>query len=518
MFKKSQALAKEIKTYPVTPLNRASVEASSARLNALLREIENTPGTTTQPSAPVRLRNITPMLRNFVLTDAIALFTGFLLAWSLALVVNLVFFDRQMPNSAEDIVPIATFFTIGGGVLLWFEHTSHYSVRLPFWIETKKITGTIAFAMLINGFMQFAVKQDISRLWLMSAWLFTGVGMVVLRGVLRKLYRHYGEWRVPALVVGSKQRAQEVRRALASEKSLGYEVVAEIEDLSTVYQNAGRSWRSLCAGYGAEYVILALDGQDFGKNEQALAQLMREEVPYSIAPSLNGAPVYGIVPYYFFNHDVLLLAQNHGLDRGLPCFIKRTFDIVVSLAALAVLGPFLLVIALLVKLDGGKALYGHKRLGLNNKAFSCLKFRSMIVNSDEVLKKYLAENEEARIEWMRDYKLRNDPRVTRIGAFLRRTSIDELPQLINVLKGEMSIVGPRPIVMAETEKYSYDISYYCRVRPGITGLWQVSGRSDVSYADRVHMDAWYVRNWSVWHDIAIIFKTFPAVLKRDGAY
>jgi undecaprenyl-phosphate galactose phosphotransferase len=155
---------------------------------------------------------------------------------------------------------------------------------------------------------------------------------------------------------------------------------------------------------------------------------------------------------------------------------------------------------------------------MNGRYFPCLKFRSMIVNSDAVLKKHLATNAEARAEWEREHKLRNDPRVTRLGKILRRTSIDELPQLLNVLRGEMSIVGPRPIIVAETEKYDNDISHYYRVRPGITGLWQVSGRNDVSYAERVRMDSWYVRNWSLWHDIVIVCKTFGVVLKGRGAY
>lgn len=327
-------------------------------------------------------------------------------------------------------------------------------------------------------------------------------------------------------MVGNKQNVEDLRRALASEPSLGYEIVAATDDLAQAFQDAGRSWKTLCALRGAEYVVLALGGNDMAKSEQALAQLMREDVPYSIAPSLCKAPVFGLVPQYFFNHDVMLLTQNRGLDRGLPCFIKRVFDIVVSSTALVFLSPFLLVAAILVKMDGGAVFFGDKRLGFNGKAFSCLKFRSMVINSDEVLKRHLAENAEARVEWEVNHKLNSgDPRVTGIGKFLRRTSMDELPQLLNVLKGEMSIVGPRPIIVGprpiigtETEKYGSDISYYCRVRPGITGLWQVSGRADVSYAERVRMDAWYVRNWSVWHDIAIIFKTIPVILKREGAY
>ena len=128
------------------------------------------------------------------------------------------------------------------------------------------------------------------------------------------------------------------------------------------------------------------------------------------------------------------------------------------------------------------------------------------------------EHAEARKEWEQDHKLKNDPRITRLGSFLRNSSLDELPQLINVLRGEMSLVGPRPIVAAEVSKYEHDIAHYYRVSPGITGLWQVSGRNDVSYEQRVQMDSWYVRNWSLWHDIAILCKTLPALLKRSGAY
>jgi lipopolysaccharide/colanic/teichoic acid biosynthesis glycosyltransferase len=142
----------------------------------------------------------------------------------------------------------------------------------------------------------------------------------------------------------------------------------------------------------------------------------------------------------------------------------------------------------------------------------------MIPNSQEVLQKHLQAHPEARIEWDADQKLKNDPRITPIGNFLRSTSLDELPQLINVLRGEMSLVGPRPIVTDEVSKYEHDIAHYYRVRPGITGLWQVSGRNDVSYTQRVQMDSWYVRNWSLWHDIAILCKTLPALLKRSGAY
>ncbi|HDV2047428.1 TPA: sugar transferase, partial [Escherichia coli] len=155
----------------------------------------------------------------------------------------------------------------------------------------------------------------------------------------------------------------------------------------------------------------------------------------------------------------------------------------------------------------GPAIYGHERIGKGGKPFKCLKFRSMVINSKEVLEELLLKDVNARKEWEETFKLKNDPRVTKIGAFLRRTSLDELPQLFNVLKGEMSLVGPRPIITAELERYNEEVDYYLLSKPGMTGLWQVSGRSDVDYETRVYLDAWYVKNWSMWNDIAILFKT-----------
>ena len=524
---KTDELISEQVQHTSAPKEKVYSDVNTERLSALLRDIEQeTPITSITPPVIRPVRNISNMLRSYILTDAIGIIGGFLCAWTLALITNILFRGSSLPNTVDDITPIAKYFLIGGGVILWFEHSSHYSVRLPYWIETKKIVSTICFAMLIDGFLQFATKQDESRLWLMSSWLFAGTNIIILRAIWRDVLRRRGVWSIPAIIVGNKQSVEDVRRALASEPSLGYNIVGDIDDLSMAFKTSGYSWKALCSRYNADYVILAMHGSDLIKSEQALAQLMREDIPYSIAPALYKAPVFGMVPQYFFNHDVMLLTQNRGLDRGLPCFLKRTFDIVVSATALVLLSPFLAIVALLVSKDGGPVFFGDKRLGLSGENFSCLKFRSMIINSDEVLHKYLEENPQAHEEWEKNHKLTGgDPRVTTIGRFLRRTSMGELPQLINVLKGEMSIVGPRPIIVGprpiigtETEKYGNDITYYCRVRPGITGLWQVSGRADVSYAERVRMDAWYVRNWSVWHDIAIIFKTIPVLLKSKGAY
>jgi lipopolysaccharide/colanic/teichoic acid biosynthesis glycosyltransferase len=198
--------------------------------------------------------------------------------------------------------------------------------------------------------------------------------------------------------------------------------------------------------------------------------------------------------------------------------LKRGFDIVAAASAIVLLAPFFLVIAMLVKRDGGPAFYGHTRVGRHGRKFRCLKFRSMVVNSDQVLKDLLARDPEARAEWEREFKLKNDVRVTRIGHFLRRSSLDELPQIWNVLRGEMSFVGPRPIIDQELERYGDASKYYLMATPGITGLWQVSGRNDIDYATRVSLDVSYVMNWTFRKDIGILFKTFFVVIRGSGAY
>jgi exopolysaccharide production protein ExoY len=198
---------------------------------------------------------------------------------------------------------------------------------------------------------------------------------------------------------------------------------------------------------------------------------------------------------------------------------KRWFDVAGALTAILLLLPLFCLIALAIKLwDRGPVFYRHSRIGLNGTAFECLKFRSMVVNAEEVLARHLTANSEAAREWEESRKLKRDPRITPLGASMRKTSIDELPQLLNILKGEMSLVGPRPIVTAEVPKYGAAIDHYLRARPGLTGPWQVSGRNDVDYQSRVELDRAYVEDWSFWRDLVIIAKTARVVATARGSY
>ena len=199
--------------------------------------------------------------------------------------------------------------------------------------------------------------------------------------------------------------------------------------------------------------------------------------------------------------------------------VTRAMDVTIVTLAIIFLMPLMVLIALAIFLqDGGPVLFSHRRIGLGGRPFYCLKFRSMAVGAEARLAALLASSPAVRAEWARDHKLRFDPRITPLGAFLRRSSLDELPQLINVLRGEMSIVGPRPIVEAEISRYGRRFRHYCSVKPGITGLWQISGRTDVSYRARVALDCLFIKAKCPWLYLWIIIATIPAVLMRKGSY
>lgn len=199
---------------------------------------------------------------------------------------------------------------------------------------------------------------------------------------------------------------------------------------------------------------------------------------------------------------------------------KRAFDLTSVLVILVLFSPIMLGVALAVRLTTGKqVIYGHTRVGRNGQEFKCYKFRSMVTNSEEVLKHLLETDPQARAEWNRDFKLKNDPRITRVGRFIRKTSLDELPQLWNVLRGDMSVVGPRPVVRQELDRYYAEArEHYLSVPPGLTGLWQVSGRNDMDYDERVQLDRHYVDNWNVWTDFTIVMRTVGVMVGRKGAY
>ena len=410
----------------------------------------------------------------------------------------------------------------------WFwVRMRHYTYRKPFWFELKEIIRTLfVFSLLDLALIAFS-KWDFSRMVWVFSWSWALLLLPLMRALVKRAISRAGQWQKETIIIGSGKNALEAYAALQSEEILGYNVQAfiSLDDENNpaklngvpVITRKDINWQTM--DRDNTQFIVATEYEQQAVRDHWLKFLSRMKCrSVSVIPTLRGVPLYGTDMSFIFSHEVMILRVSNNLAKRSSRFLKRTFDIVVASLLLLFLSPVFGLLCWMVKRDGGKAIYGHERVGQDGAKFKCLKFRSMVTNSQDVLQALLATSEEARAEWDRDFKLKNDPRVTRIGGFLRKTSLDELPQLWNVIRGEMSLVGPRPVIEAELERYAGDVDYYLMAKPGMTGLWQVSGRNDIDYDTRVYFDSWYVKNWALWTDIAILFKTAGVVLRRDGAY
>ncbi|MBA0184079.1 undecaprenyl-phosphate galactose phosphotransferase WbaP [Pectobacterium versatile] len=409
----------------------------------------------------------------------------------------------------------------------WFwVRLRHYSYRKPFWFELKETLRTLViFSVLDLAFVAFS-KWDFSRyVWILT-WFFALILVPLGRSLTKRVLDKLNLWKKQTIIIGNGKNARDAYAALQSEEILGFSIVAffstKKNDDSQIFNipvlsSEDELWEQCCSE--ETQFIVAVDAEDYDLRDYWLKSLAKKKCrSVSVIPTLRGVPLYGTEMSFIFSHEVMILRVSNNLAKRTSRIVKRTFDIVGSISIIFFASPLLLFLAFVISKDGGPAIYGHERIGRNAKKFKCLKFRSMIVNSQEVLQELLDTDPDARAEWEKDFKLKNDPRITKVGNLIRKTSLDELPQLFNVLKGDMSLVGPRPIVEQELGRYAGDVDYYLMAKPGMTGLWQVSGRNDVDYDTRVYFDAWYVKNWSLWNDIAILFKTINVVLKKDGAY
>ena len=391
-------------------------------------------------------------------------------------------------------------------------------------IFSSVFAGWIASIILIY-FLR--ASNQASRLFIILFGIFVLLNVCLIRYAVLKIMKRRNIFREPVVIIGAGLTAE--RTLKFWEDDLGYrcEIVGLIDD-HPVSEELPKKFPLLGGFSEAEKILRDLKLKTVviaapGISRQQLQQLINDIQPYVknifFIPDLIGTPMAGVDASILFSEKILMLNIRNNLSRRYNRLFKRAFDLVLTVFGGAMILPILLVIAIMVAIENrGGVIFAHERVGRNGKKFPCYKFQTMVPNAKERLQKYLAENPEARREWEETFKLTNDPRVTRLGDFLRRSSLDELPQLWNVIRGDMSLVGPRPIVEEEVVKYGENIREYYMVLPGITGMWQVSGRSDTTYPERVAMDTWYVRNWSVWIDIMYLFKTVKAVFTGKGAY
>ena len=393
--------------------------------------------------------------------------------------------------------------------------------------ELRRIVLSTTLTYLVLGSATFLFKEGgtYSRGVFTLAWFFSVVLVPLNRAILRQLFASRHWWGVPVIILGAGETGKSIVRTLKKQPGLGLKPVAILDDdldkhgyISNVpILGSIDEAPALARELGIRYAIVAMPGVPRERLLGIVESYARAFSRIILIPDLFGFSSLWVAALDLGGLLGLEVRQN--LLLPIPRALKRTIDISVSLFGGALISPLLLLIALLIKLDSpGPILYGHTRIGQGGRRFKAWKFRSMVKDADKVLEVYLEHHPELRDEWKASQKLRVDPRVTRVGRWLRKLSLDELPQLWNVLKGEMSLVGPRPIVREELARYGERGVLYLKVKPGMTGFWQVSGRSDTSYAERVEMDAYYVRNWSIWLDLYILARTVWVVLFGHGAF
>jgi len=469
---------------------------------------------------------------SLLFSDIAALSVSLLLAWQ----VRLHFLPLLSPLYAGEMT--LDFFRHQCWILFilltYLSFEGLYSVHLPFWRETRKMTKilTVAFLLILASISLGKMSAEFSRTVLVWCYIFALLLMPFSRLCVKTFLLRYGLWARPVIILGAGKTGELVTQALIRDHYLGYNIYCLLDDDPFKKQVGiivnGRHFQVLGKFQDCETVmelsgvrdlIVAAPGMKSEKLVELVNRLQRSANSVLVVPDLFGMPVTGVKADYFFDEQMLTFRLANNLANIWNMLVKRTFDLTVGFLLFVCLLPVMTIIAIIIKLDSkGPVFFGHQRIGQAGKMFLCYKFRTMVENAQEILEDILQKNPRLQTEWDQHYKLRTDPRITKVGKFLRWTSLDELPQLINVLKGEMSLVGPRPITKKEIPFFNSYIDDYYLVRPGVTGLWQVSGRSEIEYLRRGRLEAWYIRNWSLWLDITLLLRTLAAVLAGKGAY
>ena len=420
-------------------------------------------------------------------------------------------------------IPIAV-----GFFLIAAEMGLYPGVRLSPVEEFRRLAMAVTsiFAVWIVGVAMLSGGVSAPRLsYLFTAYLCYLVSLPIARGILRRLLAKCPWWGFPTLVCGYDATAVKVFEWLSNNRRLGLRPVGVIADRDDLEIDGDESWyagpwsaaREIASKRGAYWAVVVPPDNSPATLANSLTAHLNTLPHIHILSELTGLPDHWARHQQIDGLTGIHLQQN--LMLPLPRLSKRVMDIALAAFGGLLLMPVLFYIAIAVKLSSrGPVLFANVRIGRDGRRFRMWKFRSMFINSEAVLQQHLEENDDFREQWESSLKLKYDPRITRIGRFIRATSLDELPQLWNVIRGDMSLVGPRPILLEEEAKYGDYFGLYTLVSPGITGLWQVSGRSSTSYQERLDMVAYYVRNWSLFLDIYILMRTIRIVLFGRGAY
>ena len=405
------------------------------------------------------------------------------------------------------IISVLTF-----GVLIWYRAEGHYHRRQALADQLKAVMGGAAIGALCAATVQFAFVEVGSRVLTLSYWAILPPLVILGRMAARDALRAAGAWSAPAVVFACAGRAGDMTAFIDKRDELGAKVDSVVAVNAMDADGLVAAMRRVAA---SNRTVIYAPAEGDPNQSAVIDALVMSGTPFMLSPQIGRLPNEAEL-LDFPPEDIALMEVRDPLARPMAVAAKRAFDIAAAGLALILLSPVLALIAAAIRMDGGPALFRQTRIGRDGSAFACLKFRSMVLDAEEKLDRLLSEDRQAAQQW-RDYqKLTRDPRVTMVGRIIRKANLDELPQLINVLRGDMSLVGPRPMTVEQQEAYGARMAAYTRVRPGITGLWQTNGRNDTTFTERARLDAWYVRNWSLWRDFVILVRTLRELVVSSG--
>lgn len=389
--------------------------------------------------------------------------------------------------------------------------------------EMQKVLYVVSLATIFLGVFLFLQQLALaySRFIFLLTWFLSALFMMLGRFALRNVFSRFEWWGIPIAVIGSQEHAAPVIEQMLKNRRVGFRPVCFYDlasnsassDLDIPTMTAKGELKAFIADSGIEHVIFTDSLEDIQKFNIHWIR----DVFQNILFVLNIAPFGSLWVRTIDLHGTLVIETNYHLLNKRETIIKRVLDMILTFLLLLVSWPIFLLLALLIKIDSrGPVLYTQKRLGHDGELFDSYKFRTMYKNAEDKLKDLLAEDHEAYLEYEKYHKLANDPRITRVGKFLRRYSLDELPQLINVVKGDMNLIGPRSYLPRELPDIGEYANIILKVKPGLTGWWQVMGRNATSFEERMQLDEYYISNWSIWLDIYIIIKTTYVLISGKG--
>ncbi len=404
-------------------------------------------------------------------------------------------------------------------LLVWFSVDKLYVARFisrrsdEYRLITNAVAKSAATAIVVLFVLGMSINRIAMAVFVVLAYLFVLVVREALRASFQRK-RKSGEIKRNVIVVGNNDESEGLAKILETHKYLGYHQKAQIDPATFSNVNAlTRYVLKASQEHGADSVIVAATGIDQSQSNRLVRDLVEAGMHVELSSSLADISPDRLTVGTLGKYPILYIepSQRNGWRQK----AKRLFDVAIASTVLFCASPVFVAVALLVKFTSeGPIFFAQERVGQNGEMFKMLKFRTMVVDAEEIKVKLQEQNEGSGPL----FKMKDDPRITKLGGFLRKTSLDELPQLINVIRNDMSLIGPRPALESEMSEWDFDLFARLRAKPGITGMWQVHGRSSASFEQYTRLDLYYVDNWSLFIDISILIRTIPAVLKSDGAY